>query len=335
MNIYIRSVRDYSLLTGALRVSEASLCLDNDNDSSVIVIGEYSKMEGELLCVLAPSAAERYVGVISSMAPKDGTTTIKAKPFVNAFARSCSWSGFSLEQCVGERIFTVINQDFRNQADAVYAMPYITFPYQPEGQDDFEPELDEVGMFNLKDFILQMQNEHGIAFQAIPTNSGVALYSYDWSSVAATPIDFGLTRHQLTSETYSSKVVAKITNHTSTTVGDVTTWAETSYYLLADGSYTTDSTAATRISGEWKHVFNKSTDDIAGEFAKNEFQHSIKFYSTERIEARRPVRLRMPDGRIIRSTITGVKISTEDDRVEYTAGTLATTLTDIVRRLTP
>lgn len=334
MLIYIRD-KTFSNIQ-KLTCIEYDLYNDIANSSSFTVVGGVDQSyKGGVVCVYPPAGAAMasHASIIDTLTPKDGCTTIKTKPLIEIFDRDIPWLETPTDPAY--KIITMISANWGSgQSDSAYAATWID-THITFGASVQTPKLDDVGFFNLKDFLEDLF-DRGVVQMSAYADATYVTFAIDYASGGADAgvrMDLTCGAYELDSESYSSKGTAKITLHTYDE--ETATWTATDYYLFEDGTYSTDPTAGTRASGEWKHLLKKTEDDVAAEFQKAKLEHKIKFYARADIPAAGNgalVSLRMPDGRVVTSNITAVKHSSKDVRTYYECGTLATTLTDMIKR---
>ena len=333
MMIYIRSKSDFSVRLSA-EVSEYDYYLDQWHDSSFSVPQALSGYEGELLCIYAEN---NYVGIIDSMSPKDSVTKIKCKPLLTLLDRSVVQAHpiSYYQEGEGEMLLAHITSEWTNAADAAYRCPWLDTGVN--GADHgIDPELDDAGMFNVYDWI-KTRVQDARAYRVKVLLSGTQVMISFLVVPSALIYDMTTGRYQLDSETSSNSVVAKITNHTYDDTSEE--WTATDYYLFDDGSCGTDPAAGTRVQGAWKHLLKKTVDDVAAEFAKNEYKHTIKFWALDLPDLGsydtydyRPLTVKLPDGRQVATMISALRLLSTDDRAYIETGSSDTTLTEYLRR---
>lgn len=221
-----------------------------------------------------------------------------------------------------------------------YATTYYTYIYNhQETSDDLFITIDHTGKLFVRDFSTEDAGEFKTSVE------GVILY-YEITSHEITDISdmlagitsqilFDSSEFTLDSETYSRKVVSKITTHIPDEEDDEII-VDTDYYLFKDGTFDTDPTHGERVIGDWAHISKTSNEvvNISAEFAKNSYEHKIVFYANSWVRASGSlIYCRMNDGRIVATRITGIEIDSKTDRIKYSCGNLKTTLAEIIQEL--
>jgi hypothetical protein len=312
---------------------------DNEHNGSFKVFGSVSPAtyEGGVLCVMKPDVGLSHVSLIKTIKPAtDGSdaSTITTEPLINIFDRSIAWSYDGIP--LGFAVNDACTDNWTNQSDAAYAAPWLIVDVQ-SSDTVVAPELDDAGYIDYKKWLLALVDAGAINLCAYPSVSPAGntqcLFGPSPARAVVTDwrVNFAAGEYELIEESYAATQTAKITNHTYDETSEE--WSATDYYLFDDGSYGTDPAAGTRVRGTWRHMLKKTIDDVETEFAKSKLQHCIKFYAAE--QTRRyvgcPVTLRMPDGRVIASRITTVRVKSDECRVYYEAGLLKTRLTDMIK----
>ncbi|MDO4564846.1 MAG: hypothetical protein Q4C04_04460 [Clostridia bacterium] len=354
MTIYIIS-RDFSETLKA-ECFEWDYYNDNRHNSSFKVFGEISGYEGGVVAIYRPPSGRGHFSLIDTMTPDNGVTTIKTKPIIEIFDRDIEWTRDMYYYLDGAYdhlrliLFDAIWNNWRGgQADEACRAPWLRIqsvdlwdPLTQSAPSPLPSTLNDAGYFNLRDYLRELE-DRGMAVMYFDAVEGVPGASVRFLPRPALELNFDLAgaAFNLISETYSAKVVSKITLHTQNAITNA--WSSQDYFLFDDGTYGTSATAGTRVQGEWRHLYGATVDDVAVLFAENEFAHSIKIrssvhsvrYSEDsavQIWYLTPVKIRRTNGSIVQSRITGMRYTSNDEQTELICGSLATTLTEMIKK---
>ncbi len=313
MHGYIKSSKDFKTL---LRVDIEGI--DATYDS---IYDEVSKFD------LAQEIADYYddyfifdskIWVINDIERDLGKTKIKCADINQKFSRDLPYPGSGTY--IESFIETTFNNNYKNVADAVYALPYLIVSTDSE-TSFIEPEV-ENNLFNLKSYIARARRTKSV-FTNFSVSGNNLLINIGVKSVPTYKIDFKQSDYFLESESYSNKSVSKITAVQGTTVQD--------YYLKTDGSISTDPNTGIRAPGQWitKSINDNSVmlDDVTDEFAKNSHSHSVIFMSRKRFNIYDKVLMNIR-GKVVSSYIAAIRRVKNDNRLEYKTGELQDTITE-------
>ena len=280
---------------------------------------------------------KNYIWLIEQATIADGTTELTLRPPVNAFSRSIALPNNSFTSAENF-ISTCINNEFKNNSDAFFKMPYLELNVST-GTPYTVPTLDNNLMFNLADYIRLRDavffdesgdvEKFGAACIFIPSGDTLTVGIQPISSAQHTAF-FDNNRFWLEEQAHDYDRVSKVT-----VLGED---SSQDFYLLKDGTIVTLSTAANRALGKWVYVAAED-DATAGDtarrvFANNSASHRIEFYSTEEFDVHDTVRMHLRGYEEYDSyEITCVRISSADSRYHYTCGTLPLTLTEKVGKI--
>ena len=135
---------------------------------------------------------------------------------------------------------------------------------------------------------------------------------------------------QLTRCVFTRDLIAKLTYYIKAN------GTGTDYYLLDDGTVTTDGTTANRVRGRW--ILYEAEDAniglISAQFARSEYSHSIELMTSQEAPTYYSrCRIRLPSGAVISSRVTSITATSGDDRLKIKAGRAATTLSEIIQEV--
>ena len=295
------------------------------NKSNVIVKGRYDLTDELILCV------DKYAWLVSACVPSNDndTTTVTLAPFFQIFDR---WIPYTAQAGgVTAQLQMDIYTHFTVCSDAYYARAYIMPVSGGASRYNYAPAVSESGMYNLRDYINSMAPYVGVYL--IWTSSGIELRSIDredYTYEVAPDYDTDGGAEQLTRVVFTRELISKVTyyNKTDGTSRD--------YYLLDDGTVTTDGTAANRVRGRW--ILYEAEDAniglITAQFARSEYSHSIELMTRQQAPAYYSrCRVRLPSGAVISSHVTSIIASSDDDRLKIKAGRAAVTLSEVIQEI--
>lgn len=291
--------------------------------SNVVIQGRHDFTQELIMC------ADKYAWLVSACVPSNDndTTTITLLPLYNIFDRYIPYTAQALG--VTMQIDADIWTYFKNCSDAMFAYPYI-FPqtYSGASRYNFVPAVNESGMYNLKAYMDSMAPYVGVYLSW--TRSGLTLtildredYAYEFSPKYDT--DGGA--EKLMRAVFTRDLISKLTYYNKAT------GASTDYYLLDDGTVTTDGSAANRVRGRWilYEAENANIGLITAQFAHSEYSHSIELMTSQQPPTYYSrCKIRLPSGEVLQSRVTSISASSGDDRLKIKAGRAATTLSEII-----
>lgn len=315
MNIFLRNETGSGQI--AVTCFEYEFHDDNNHSSSFSVFGSVPESYTNGIAIVNGIALK--ISAITPSSKNEDSTTIKCDPFVTFFDRDVQWVG---GESVGAVITALIRTNWIDQADSFFRFPWLSCDVT---DDSSFPSPDaENGYFNFRKWLGDLEDAGIIELYGQASNQGVIVRNRPKTEKV---IIFGTSNCQLENESYTVELVSKLTNHIK---NEDETYSTEDWYLFDDGTFSTDPSAGVRVKGSWKHINDASEEDISAEFAKNQYQHKIQFYSTDDLISGTKVSCRMPDGKVVRSIVTCVKHSSKDDRIYYECGLLKTTLTEIL-----
>lgn len=334
MDVWIRTMTGWEHRARLPALSyELPLWSANFTDGgSVTVPGEINDCRGDWLI----AGGRPYV--ITGCAPKNGVTAISVKLPESAFSRPLVYTGGGTER-YGEFIAAVLADEFADQSDPVYALPYLTVSNLDTTIFSFPTAAGEV--YTLLD-VITAAAAAGVYLTWTPDVSGLSVAVSPRAPAEHTVI-MGNGHYQLVGQAYTSDIVAKATVRLLDKESGEVLDQET-YYWQHDG--TVDVTPPTpRIEGEWVQLSltgeaesAEETDEsalaeaAADAMADNTAAYKVEFYA-DREDLRPGDTVRCRIGEILtEGVLSYAKRSSRDKRILYRAGTAATTLTEKVSR---
>ena len=295
------------------------------NDAGSLTIpGEYDDLNGEWAVV------DGRLYLIDSCSPKSGATKLKILLPKNAFSRTLRYSGDSAEE-YGPFIAGALTDEYIDQADPVYAMPYLSVSSSDTTEFIF-PVLDGETYTLLA--IIDQAADAGVFVDFAPGQAGIAV-TIAARSPATWALFAGDGHTQIASQTYTSSIVAKADVRSieqDRDTGEVTVLDSGTFYWHEDG--TVDETPPDpRIRGEWVQVDvtgdTTLLDGAVSAMASNAEAYKLEFWSDRVLRLGDEVVCRF-GGILARGTVSYARTSFKDRRTFYRAGRASTTLTEKV-----
>lgn len=326
MYLWIRSMKSWTHLArlNALQYDVPVETTGSDT-GTIVVDGETNDYTGEW------GILDGHLLYIKSCTPKVGSTTLSVMAPERAFTRSLWYTGDGTET-YGGFIYDTLDSEYRQQADAMYAMPYLSLSNTDTTAFSFPVAENEV--FTLCD-IIQAAKNAGVYITWHPDHEKL--------SAAIAPrgasqhnVLFSSSHHQIKSQSYNSSLIVKATIRQVKKEDDTITVLDTgTFYWHEDGSIST--TAPTvRIPGEWKLADvdeNKTLLEGAQEaMADNTTSYKIEFFSDRDYKLGDDLCFRIR-GILTRGKVTMIRVKSGDDRRLYRAGSAAVTLTEKIEKM--
>lgn len=296
--------------THKLTVVDYNYCINSayENVSMFVVLGEYSGLEDSFFI------CDEFFGVITSCTPNDGLTTIQCGKIVTIFGRQLVLT--ESESYIEDFMKRVIEDEFKNLSDSVYAMPYINVTITSHTQ--YSRPVNDNKIWQLEKYISRVKRLFDI-YTDITVDNNTLQVTIGKKTVPTHNVDFNMSTFELISETYSSEAVSKISVVSGGTIID--------YYLFEDGSYGTDPTQGVRVKGKWE--FRESADNIGYVFASNADSHLIQFRTKKKYSFGDKVCVRS-NGRVTYTYINQILKDSKDDRYLYKTGQLTETASETI-----
>lgn len=266
--------------------------------------------------------ADGHVWVINEVSKDGDMADIQCALPVEAFDRELSYSGTGAES-IGDFIEEVMTAEYRDQADPVYAMPYLVIVNR-DTTPFVEPEVDNDGLYTLTDYLYQVAKDKKVYTEFSVRGGGLQVEIFRKADVTHTII-FDHGTDQIEAQTFSRAEVAKVTIVQGETEQD--------WYLSADGKVSRE-VPGQRASGKWRRLILDEDEDreeaALKEFESGSASHKIEWRSNKSYALGDKLRMRLGSRRVT-GEITYVGIQGNDDRTVYHSGELSTNLTDKLR----
>lgn len=285
------------------------------------------------------SAFQKSAGT-STLTPPDGARYMRLTQSklseADGLILTANYYGDVIPDSTEAFLMSVIEDNFINQTDEAYRIPYIevstatSTPY-------VAPEMDEdEKLFSVYEYINYVRSLKGVYVDVAFDNDSINI-TIERHPLVSHNIIFGSMGYELVSENYSNKVTSKVTA--------IANGVATNYYLMEDGTTTTDPSSGTRVVGEWQtFVINQSeselekedaaeklaekvSDKVASIFSKNSRSHCIEFLGTRKLGFGDTLLLKM-HGKIFTSSVSQIIKASGDSRYRYKSGELKVTLTE-------
>lgn len=295
---------------------------------------------------------DRYLYVLDSCVPAqdENTTTVSMKPFYTIFDRAIP---FTQQSTIKAQLATDITANFTNCSDPLFRYSWLTASADASSLPYVRPAVDDAGRYNLAEYLEAVV---GTVYMEYELSNGVVTLTPAARWIVGTgtaptetrtlewPLtyDCASTKDVLVGASFSQDLISKITHY------DPDAGTSTDYYLLDDGTVTTNASAANRVEGRWilYKASNVEIGLITAQFARSRYSHSISFLvritdAIDVISAYRrepyyyaPCVIRLPSGSVINSRITSVNVRSGENKVNrLTAGKSLTTLNEIIQEV--
>lgn len=344
------TLNGYEYITGA-RIKSYDLYLEpyGNRTSTVQVLGRLRFDEQNTLVLINDMLF--LLNATTSYSAEE-TTNITLLPLYSIFDRRIP---FTQKSNTLEQIAQDINTYFAECTDPKfrYAWLYVvtpastTLPYT-------RPDVDETGRYNMREYletvaenVLVKYNVYSASVRVstsrrwfIPSDEAAPDEYY--SSEKVQIYDTTITQDILVSATFAEDLISKVTHY------DPDTGTSTDYYLLLDGTITTDGTAANRADGRWivYSAPNANIGLVSAQFARSRYSHAIELiagaYKGDDIvfvDRRFPnyyckCKIKLRDGSVIDSRVTGINVRSGENEVSrITAGRALTKLNEIIQEV--
>lgn len=335
MKAFFRSMQTFRGL-GAADVLSYNLCLDSSDGQagSLVAVGEFARaLTGQWLI------ADGQLYLIDKATPQDGRTQFTLLEPTEAFARPLRYSAPSEGTTAGRFLANVIQSEFIEQADPVYAMPYLAVS-SPGTVAWIEPSADADGIYSLPAFIRMLRQLSGLRLNWEVEVDSLHL-SLAYGTVSARSIVFDNGHNQLSSAAYSKSGLAKITalqpqdsGQTDADGNPILVSQAIDFYLSEAGEISREPPSRRAVGG-WDMITVSATQDalekVRQTFAKNKASHKVEFYSDRDMAVFDPCSIKL-HGEVLVSYISYKGKSSTDTRFLYKSGELATTASEKLRR---
>lgn len=265
------------------------------------------------------------IWLLSTVTPKNDTTTLRLLNPINAFDRDVFYTAPAEGTTMEAFIASLLETEFKAQADPFFAMPYLDITYT--GETAFvAPEADDNGIFNVLEYLRLADESYGIRVRLKLSGKSLCV-QIEHRAATARQVIFDDGHAQLVKQAYSSGSIGKVTTLQN---GVVTDW-----YLSMTGLVSNSApSVADRAPGGWELKVIGDDDDAEEKareiFAKNAASHKIEFWSDRAYALGDPVRFRINKS-VFDGAISFVGIRSGDNRTYYKSGELAISLVDKLR----
>lgn len=264
-----------------------------------------------------------FLAIIDSVDKEAGAMQINAKDISNLFSRKIVYDGSQSSTSVESYIKQKIDANYITLADTMFRLPFLTVTTGSTTAEISQPDT-EGGFYTIKSYLSKVRRLYGIHMEwSISVNT---LTGNLKQSDTRKQLFLDNSNHHIVEEAYSGITVSKITALNSGTQ------TATDYYLLEDGTVTTNMNAPGRVDGLWDAITvgdnEIELERVKDKLKENTFSHKITFLASEK-DARYnfydyvKVNLR---GNIYESYIAK-HIVNSDGTTEYQLGELRNTFT--------
>lgn len=324
MEVFVKNFSDFKT-TALINAEDWKLPLASmENESGTVTLprGERKDFSGDWVYI------GNHLFIVDESSPDKSTVSLTVSDPANMFKRELVFPA-EPKETFGEFIADVIETEFINCSDPEYRISYLRVT-NTDTTEIVYPEINEAGFYSLVELIY-IARKYGVVmdFAINGENLDITIRSY---TSQPHNIVFSDGHSDVESETFSNVNVAKVSIYKETNTEGV--YSITDYYLDTDGEIHTEPPEK-RPKGDWKLEKIGKDDDAYAKakeiFDDNIASHKIEFYSDNIYQFWDIVKFKI-DGEIFLSNITSIFLSSDNKRYLYTAGDLATTLTEIVKR---
>ena len=272
----------------------------------------------------------KHIYVISEEAPSRGVNQLTLSDPSTIFDRSLPWPDDAV-LTYGDFIAAQVTSQYINCSDSDYAISYLDI-VNSDHTPFTAPELDDTKLYVLSDIIADAQ-ERGVKIEYTIANKRL-LMTISTREAVTHKVFFNEDQTELSTETYSNDITAKVTVLQKVEDTDPQEYTETTWYLSTDGNLS-NTVPANRAKGKWVYATSEADEEplsvAESIIADNVDSHKIEFYSDRQYNLWDAVKLRLANT-VFDSHIVAITQKHNDNRFLYRCGALATTLTEKVNK---
>lgn len=322
MTCNIRDMASWEALRScAASVWELPLWSEDNDTGTVTVSGDLPDFTGHWLCI------NGGIYLIDKTSPGNGTTKLTVSLPRTAFSRKLVYSGEGAET-YGTFIAAVLDAEYVNQPDEIYALPYLSVVSSDETAFSFPVESGKE--YKLED-IMAAAEAAGVRFAwktspddltlTITTGTRKTINLFDKTSAV-----------QVESASFSGSIVAKVTVRRAAT--DTAPVSSTDWYLQPDGT-ASRTPPSPRLPGKWDSVTVSGTktnrEAAIAAFEKNSASYKVVLRTTRSDLSLGDTAMLRYAGSTRSVRLSTCIVSNSDTRLKIKCGTMAATLTDTLR----
>lgn len=272
----------------------------------------------------------KHIYVISEEAPSRGVNQLTLSDPSTIFDRSLPWPNDAV-LTYGDFIAAQVTSQYINCSDSDYAISYLDI-VNSDHTPFTAPELDDTKLYVLSDIIADAQ-ERGVKIEYTIANKRL-LMTISTREAVTHKVFFNEDQTELSTETYSNDITAKVTVLQKVEDTDPQEYTETTWYLSTDGNLS-NTVPANRAKGKWVYATAEADEEplsvAESIIADNVDSHKIEFYSDRQYNLWDAVKLRLANT-VFDSHIVAITKKHNDNRFLYRCGALTTTLTEKVNK---
>lgn len=272
----------------------------------------------------------KHIYVISEEAPSKGINQLTLSDPSTIFDRSLPWPEEPTLN-YGDFIADQVTSQYINCSDPDYAIGYLDI-VNSDHTPFTAPELDDTGLYVLSDIIADAQ-ERGVKIEYTIANKRL-LMTISTREEVTHKVFFDEDQTELSTETYSNDITAKVTVMHKVEDTDPQEYTQTTWYLSTDGNLS-ETVPENRAKGKWVYATAEADEEplsvAESIIADNVDSHKIEFYSDREYHLWDAVKLRLANT-VFDSHIVAITQKHNDNRFLYRCGALATTLTEKVNK---
>lgn len=218
-----------------------------------------------------------FLAIIDSVDKEAGAMQLNVKDISNLFARKIVFNGTQSSSSVEAYIQGLITTNYISLADTMFRLPFLTITTGSTTAEVSQPDT-EGGFYTIKSYLSKVRRLYGIQVEyniQVNTLTGTLKQVQNKKQLF-----LDNSNYHIEEEAYSNNTLSKITAFNSDTQ------TATDYYLLDDGSVTTNMNAPGRVDGIWDAITvgdnEIELERVKDKLKENTFSHKITFLSSEK-----------------------------------------------------
>ena len=316
MHVFFKSFKTFQTVSTSMALSY-ELTESIYDAMSLAVITKPSTLPNEGDIVIFENG---FIGILDSFSIKNNALTLNILQPESIFSRSMFFKNEPFAY-VEDYLASMISQNYTNQADVFYRMPYLNATAVTHTSANILPDIDDRNVFDIRNYAAKLRRAKNIrllwTYSTNALNVGISVVVPTLRN-----IDMSYPLFLVEEEVFSSSAVGKITTFCEETQ------AYADWYIHEDGTINNDSTG-TRVSGDWTVLAVNAADQIEAsvvdEFAKTEYAHSVTFSCTTDYPIEFLDRVVISkNNRLYKSYVSAVTLASGSEHKRITCGELQT-----------
>lgn len=321
MTVYFKNVENFQ--TYLMAETESYTLTPEDINGAVSIFRIPGESALDISNIGDIVIGEGFLGVVSRLEPYAGMMEVTTRHITAIFDRETVNHGVG--NSVEERMRDVLETEFQNGTDEMYARPYISV----ELTSGTAAEVED-GVYNVFEMLQKLFPTYGIAVTASLWKGGLR-FKIGVPQEGRRNAVMNDGHHQLVTQDFGEETIAKVTTYLLDEEDETQVMEETNYYLMDNGYYYTKPDVGVRVRGRWVTFQDKDREKlekrVADAFGNNLSGHQITFYSEREYPIHCPLMIRLENGRTILTRVTAITKGSSERRILYRAGTQKVTLT--------